>query len=214
MAEPVPFIVEPMAVADLPGVMSVERLSFSSPWSEQAYRYEIDRKDQGALLVVRRRPASPLELWAGRLHRAGLIGSSGRPVLGFGGLWLLAGEAHISTLAVHPDWRGQGLGELLLLSLLDRGAAMGATTSTLEVRESNHVAQGLYEKYWFDVVGRQRRYYTDNNEDALIMATPPFSTPEFQTLLARNRAELYARLAANTRPAPPAAGQNGRDSLQ
>lgn len=207
MAERLPFVVEPMTVADLPQVMLIERLSFTAPWSERAYRYEIEQNKQSAMLVVRNSRS------AGLLHRLRLIHNTGSPVLGFGGLWLLVDEAHISTLAVHPDWRGQGLGELLLLSLLDWGARMGAQSAALEVRVSNQVAQGLYEKYWFDVAGRQHRYYSDNNEDAFIMVTPPFGTPEFQSALARNRTELYARLRGGPAVSSPRAGGDSSPGL-
>jgi ribosomal-protein-alanine N-acetyltransferase len=214
MADRLMFVVEPMAVADLPQVMAIERLSFSAPWSERAYRYEIERNDHSVMLVVRSRRVAGPGGAEGLLRRLHLVRSSLPPVLGYGGLWLLVDEAHISTLAVHPEWRGHGLGELLLLSLLDWGARMGAQSATLEVRVSNHIAQGLYEKYWFDVAGRQPRYYSDNNEDAYIMVTPPFSTPEFQELLARNRAQLYARLGAHVTVTERPAGQNGQGSVQ
>jgi ribosomal-protein-alanine N-acetyltransferase len=118
------------------------------------------------------------------------------PVLGYAGFWLLMDDAHIATIAVHPQWRGRGLGELLLLSLLDRAAELNAFRSTLEVRVSNHVAQNLYYKYDFAIVSRRKHYYADNNEDAYIMATPPFETPGFQVKLHENRLRLYARLRA------------------
>jgi ribosomal-protein-alanine N-acetyltransferase len=212
MAEPLPFLVEPMVRSDLPEVMAIERQSFSAPWSERAYRYELEQNHRGAMLIVRQTAAGLNEV----LRRLNVLAHGGAPVLGYGGLWLLADEAHISTLAVHPRWRGHGLGELLLLALIDRGAAMGARLASLEVRVSNHVAQGLYEKYWFDVTGRQPRYYSDNNEDAYLMATPLFSTPEFQVVLERNRAALDARLRAGASRPPRAAhaGQKGPDPLQ
>ena len=94
-------------------------------------------------------------------------------MLGYAGLWLLIDEAHISTIAVAPEWRGRGLGELLLASLLERAISIGADVATLEVRASNLVAQNLYRKYRFTVVGVRKGYYTDNFEDALVMTTPP-----------------------------------------
>ena len=205
MAESLPFLVRPMALSDLTDVMAIERLSFASPWSERAYRYEIEHNHQGAMLVVREAAAGLNEL----LRRLNVLTHGGAPVLGYGGLWLLADEAHISTLAVHPAWRGHGLGELLLLGLLDRGAAMGARLAGLEVRVTNHVAQGLYEKYWFDVTGTQPHYYSDNKEDALIMTTPAFTTPEFRSLVERNRAALHARLRAGVAGSRPG-GQVGQ----
>jgi len=193
------FIVEPMALSDLGDVMAIERLSFSSPWSERAYRFEIEKNENSIMLVVR--PAFPLSLWDRIRGRAGIRS----PVLGYGGLWLLVDEAHISTIAVHPLWRSKGLGELLLLSLLEQGTRRGMQRATLEVRASNEAAQGLYRKLGFEVAGRQRRYYSDNNEDAFIMVTPPFDTPGFKDNLQRCWAELHARFRAG--PVQPGAGR-------
>jgi len=186
------FVVEPMAVSDLGDVMVIERLSFSSPWSERAYRFEIEQNENSVMLVVR--PAFPQSLWDRIRGRAGVRS----PVLGYGGLWLLVDEAHISTIAVHPQWRGKGLGELVMLSLLEQGIKRGMQRSTLEVRVSNEAAQGLYRKLGFASAGRQRRYYSDNNEDAYIMVTPSFDTPGFKDNLRRCRAELEARFQAST----------------
>jgi ribosomal-protein-alanine N-acetyltransferase len=192
MADQLLFVVEPMVVSDLGDVMVIERLSFSFPWSERAYRFEIEQNENSVTLVVR--PAFPLSLWDRIRGRAGVRS----PVLGYGGLWLLVDEAHISTIAVHPQWRSKGLGELVLLSLLEQGSRRGMKNATLEVRVSNEVAQGLYRKLGFEVAGRQKRYYSDNNEDAFIMVTPPFETPGFKENLRRCRAELHARFQAGT----------------
>lgn len=186
------FVAEPMTVSDLGDVMAIERLSFSSPWSERAYRFEIEQNENSVMLVVR--PAFPQSLWDQIRGRAGVRS----PVLGYGGLWLLVDEAHISTIAVHPQWRGKGLGELVMLSLLEQGIKRGMQRATLEVRVSNEPAQGLYRKLGFESAGRQRRYYSDNNEDAFIMITPLFDTPGFKENLRRCRAELQARFQAGT----------------
>lgn len=186
-----PFIVEPMTLADLGQVMPIERLSFSAPWSRRAYEYEITQNKHSTMLVVRAGP-----LLNGRLdrmlHRLGVTRRS--PALGYVGAWFLVDEIHISTIAVHPQWRGRGLGELLLIALLERGTEQGAHRATLEVRVSNLAAQGLYHKYGFETVASQKRYYADNNEDAYIMVTPPFDTLEFQSMLRRRREGLQARL--------------------
>jgi [ribosomal protein S18]-alanine N-acetyltransferase len=191
MADRVPYAVEPMTLADIGRVLEIEQLSFSAPWSARAYRYEITKNEHSTMLVVRPAPQ----------HRLAPIGwlrflSPGAqgPVLGYGGFWLLIDDAHIATIAVHPDWRGRGLGELLLLSLLAEAAEVGAARATLEVRVSNTVAHCLYRKYGFQTVSRSKRYYADNNEDAYIMATPPFETPGFWDSLGERRAELRSRL--------------------
>jgi ribosomal-protein-alanine N-acetyltransferase len=118
-----------------------------------------------------------------------------RSVMGYAGMWILAGsDAHITTIAVHPLYRGRGIGELLLIHCIDRALETHAERMTLEVRVSNSVAKRLYEKYRFSIQGRRPRYYSDNGEDAEIMTTPEIDSPGYRALLAENRAELEARL--------------------
>jgi [ribosomal protein S18]-alanine N-acetyltransferase len=118
-----------------------------------------------------------------------------RSVLGYAGMWILSGsDAHITTIAVHPLYRGRGIGELLLIRCLDRALETRAERMTLEVRVSNSVAKSLYEKYRFSIQGKRPRYYSDNGEDAEIMTTPEIDSPGYRALLAQNRAELEARL--------------------
>ncbi len=105
----------------------------------------------------------------------------------------MADEAHIATIASHPDWRGCGLGLYLMLALLDVAQASGAHLSTLEVRAGNLPAQRLYEKLGYEIAGRRRRYYRDG-EDGLIMTTPPLAEPEMQARLAAARTDALRRL--------------------
>jgi ribosomal-protein-alanine N-acetyltransferase len=191
MPERLPFIVEPMTLDDIDQVMEIEQIVFPAPWSARAYQYEITRNDHSTMLVARAAGASKGRL--GHLkHRLGLGTPS--PVLGYAGLWLLVDETHICTIAVHPRWQGLGLGELLLISLLDESMRLGALCATLEVRVSNNAAQVLYLKYGFEIVSIRKRYYTDNNEDAYIMTTPSFDTAGFQKNLDGRRHQLHARL--------------------
>ena len=115
-------------------------------------------------------------------------------ILAYGGFWLLADEAHIATIASHPDWRGCGLGQWLMLALLDAAMQRGAVRSTLEVRAGNLPAQRLYEKLGYEVAGRRKRYYRDG-EDGLIMTTPPLADPAMQGRLAAARDDALARFA-------------------
>ncbi len=191
MPERIPYLVKPMTPDDIDQVMEIEQIVFPAPWSARAYHYEITTNDHSTMLVVRPAgtPAGPL----GHLkRRLGLVARP--PLLGYAGLWLLVDETHICTIAVHPQWQGRGLGELLIVSLLDQSTALGARRATLEVRVSNSAALELYLKYGFEIVSRRKRYYTDNNEDAYIMTTPPFETAGFQTNLDRCRRQLHARL--------------------
>ena len=190
----VAYIIEPMRLRDIPEVMEIERASFPMPWSPHSYRYEILQNDRSHYYVLRPRLAEQRGGWWEKVQRALGWGRRG-PVLGYGGFWLVAGEAHISTIAVHPEWRGRGLGELLLAHMLEQATALGAETATLEVRVSNQRAQNLYRKYGFQVVGCRRCYYRDNDEDALIMTTPPLTQASYQARIQQLRRQLWKRLA-------------------
>lgn len=112
-------------------------------------------------------------------------------VLGFIGLWFMAGEAHVTSIAVDEFARGRGIGELLLMGSIELAMSQRAATVTLEARVSNYVAQSLYEKYGFRKVGIRKGYYTDNREDASIMTTDPISAPAFrEQFLALKRAYM------------------------
>jgi ribosomal-protein-alanine N-acetyltransferase len=114
-------------------------------------------------------------------------------VVGFAGLWVMVDEAHVTTFAVHRRWRRRGVGERLLLALLDLAVARRAREATLEVRLSNMPARRLYEKYGFRPVGIRPRYYSDNGEDALIMTTDALESPAVRDRLAALRAALDQR---------------------
>ena len=165
---PVRLAIEPMRLDDIPAVHEIERLSFTTPWPPQAYRTEIESNRLATYLVVR----------------------VDRRVVAYGGMWLMVGEAHITTFAVHPLWRRRHIAERLLVELLDRAVAGLAHEATLEVRLSNLAARRLYEKYGFRPVGIRPRYYSDDNEDALIMTTDDLEGPAMTARLARLRAVL------------------------
>ena len=113
---------------------------------------------------------------------------------GYAGLWLMVDEAHITTIGVRPQFRGRGYGELLLVTLTEAALDINARWLTLEVRMSNATAQNLYRKYGFHDAGTRKRYYTDNNEDALIMWTDELHSHAFQERYRRLKERLMARL--------------------
>ena len=100
-------------------------------------------------------------------------------ILGFAGMWLLSDEAHITSIASHKDHRHQGIGEGLLISLIEMAIAKKARIITLEARVSNQIAQNLYYKFSFDKLGVRKAYYLDNKEDAVIMSTEYIGSPSF-----------------------------------
>jgi len=160
--------IEQMRLADLPEVLEIERASFRTPWPPHAYRTELETNRLATYLVAR---------------------IEGR-VVAFGGMWIMVDEAHITTFAVDPGWRRQGIGERLLIAMLDIAIARGAREATLEVRLSNMAARRLYEKYGLRPVGVRPRYYSDDQEDALIMTSEPFAEPAMKERLERLRAAL------------------------
>jgi [ribosomal protein S18]-alanine N-acetyltransferase len=170
--------ITPMQPEDVDHFMTIERLSFHQPWSRHMYLMDLKTNPLATYLVMR--PAAEDE---GRLP----------PILAYGGLWLMVDEAHIATIASHPDWRGCGLGHALLLALVDAAAARGAERSTLEVRPSNIVARRLYEQIGYRSVATRRHYYQDG-EDALIMTTPALQDPAMQASLVAQRAAAQSRL--------------------
>ncbi len=171
-------IIQRMVPGDVDDLMVIERQSFHQPWSRHMYLMDLKTNQMATYLVAR-----AAEEDAGRLP----------PILAYGGFWLMVDEAHIATIASHPDWRGCGLGHALLLALLDVAIARGAERSTLEVRIGNTVARRLYEQVGYHWAGTRRRYYQDG-EDALIMTTPPLSEPVMRARLAEQKLLAQARL--------------------
>jgi ribosomal-protein-alanine N-acetyltransferase len=160
-----------MTFDDLPAVQAIERASFMTPWPNDAYRNELATNRLASYVVA----------------------CAGDTIVGFAGLWVMVDEAHVTSFAVHPRWRRRGVGERLLLALVDIAVTRRAREATLEVRLSNVPARRLYEKYGFRPVGIRPRYYSDNGEDALIMTTEPLDSASLRDRLASLRAALDQR---------------------
>jgi ribosomal-protein-alanine N-acetyltransferase len=210
---PVRYVIDRMTMADIARVVEIEKLAYSTPWPPSAYRKELQENRWAHYVVARdtllrasTEPAGapaetprrvfPLSLLPSRPAQP-LPSAETASIIGFAGLWLMLDEAHVTTIATHPDYRGRGVGELILAALIDIAYSIGARVVTLEVRVSNHVAQNLYRKYGFREAGVRRRYYSDNHEDALIMWTPEISAPDFQEHFRRLKAALTVRLDAD-----------------
>lgn len=169
-------ILRPMQVDDIGQVITIERLAFSMPWSPLTYLYEI-QQNRSAYMAVIELPSEAAEIPPSERSRFQILPlrSSRKPagkLVAYGGMWVKLGEAHISTIASHPDYRGRGLGELMLFGLIVRGIERDADHVVLEVRASNSIAQNLYHKYGFVKTGIRPFYYHDNNEDAYVMTVP------------------------------------------
>jgi ribosomal-protein-alanine N-acetyltransferase len=215
------FVVEPMRIEHIPAVSAIERQSFPQPWPQNAYRREIAENRMAYYIVARRiggsqqvEPAAPDAQQSSRPQSPDLIGRLSRllrasdpprspqleqelrSIVGYAGIWVMTEEAHVTTIASHPDVRGQGVGEFLLVALIHRSIEVGARWMTLEVRASNAVAQNLYRKYTFKEMGVRRRYYSDNGEDALVMWTDALDSESFQTAMEQNERKLAERLGS------------------
>lgn len=228
-AEPI-YRLDAMTQEDVPEVGRVERRCFPNPWPASAYRRELQNPAQNTYVVLRevipsldanaagqgsnaagppstrslpRRSLLPIGL--GR--RQGTNGAEDGRIIGFAGMWLAFDEAHVTTIGVAPENRGRGLGELLFLTMIDEAIARGANWLTLEVRVSNTAAQALYRKYHFTVHGTRKRYYSDNNEDALIMWSPALHDASFRADIERQRTALARRLGSRV-------AQNERSPLR
>ncbi len=165
------FVVRPMREDDLPEVIEIERRSFRSPWPESAYRHELRYGVDSQFYVLQTQPVEEPTTWWEQMRKRWRSAARGT-ILGYIGMRFHPGVAHIATFAIHPDWRGRGLGKYLLLVALEKAIAAGARTVTLEVRVSNRVAQKLYADVGFQRIGRYPGYYRDG-EDAWAMALGP-----------------------------------------
>lgn len=200
------YFVEAMHEGDIARVQEIERQSFTAPWSANTYRRELNTPETSRYLVARSSPTLPPEEPPAPPARRPLLASllpplfskpqppSPYPIVGYGGLWLMVDEAHVTTIAVSPSHRGLGIGELLLNGLIDQALELQASRLTLEVRISNESAQRLYLKYGFQPSGTRVRYYTDNGEDALIMWTDTITDDAYQARLRDLRERLAVRL--------------------
>lgn len=140
-------LIRRMTLTDVPAVHEIDVLSFSLPWPERSFRFELTEN-----------PVS--RAWVSEVD-----GKIAAMLV----LWFIVDEAHIATIAVHPDFRRQGLGEQILLFALRAARNEGAQRVFLEVRAGNTAAQAMYKKFGFEVAGVRPGYYKDNNEDALLM---------------------------------------------
>jgi ribosomal-protein-alanine N-acetyltransferase len=150
-----------MQEADIEDVAELEKRCYTLQWNPNAYATELGNTN-AYYAVVRR--------------------SDGK-LVGYGGIWVIIDELHVTTIAVDPVVRGRKLGERLLHFMLDEGIRRGATRATLEVRQSNIVAQRLYRKYGFVDVAQRKAYYSDNRENAIIMWAEGLTAPQYQQML-------------------------------
>ena len=137
---------EPLREGHIPAILEIEKVSNTAPWSEKSFQNELNHT-----------------------HGIFLVAILQGDVVGYGGVWLVVDEAHVTTIAVAEEQRRQGIGQKLMIELLERAKAAGMVCSTLEVRASNVGAIKMYEKFGYAITATRKGYYPDNKEDAVVM---------------------------------------------
>lgn len=141
--------IQPMTVSHLNEILEIEKTLFVTPWTRPMFEEELARGSPMTYTVV-----------ATELDR----------VIGYTIAWFLFDEVHLVNIAVHGEWQKRGIGSFLLNHLIDGASAAEVAVVTLEVRQSNNVAQAFYGSFGFEKIGVRRGYYSDNREDAVLMA--------------------------------------------
>jgi [ribosomal protein S18]-alanine N-acetyltransferase len=165
-SQPLSIVIRQMTKEDVQSVHEIDVLSFSLPWSERSYTFEVMENQHSSVWVAEAVNASGDKAIAGMIV-----------------IWIVLDEAHVATIAVHPDFRQHGVGRRLLAKGLLAAFERGARLAYLEVRRGNLSAQHLYHKFGFKVVGERPRYYKDNNEDALLMTLEDMRDDALQAFL-------------------------------
>jgi len=210
------YAIRPMKLEDIPQAKEIDRESFPTQlpppykqdllyntFSRYFVAWEVEGAANGPSEV--QPPQQGQRAWGqlrGRLRHflsERSASTTGRSIVGVVGLWIVAGEAHLTTIAVREAYRRQGIGELLLISAIDHALLRNADVVTLEVRASNLTAQSLYEKYGFSRVGLRRGYYIADGEDAVVMSTERLSSASFQSRFQRLKQAHAQRLGPSER---------------
>ncbi len=174
--------IKPLTPPQVPEMLTLDQICLGGLWTEEGYLREIDSPNSSLLaLYLIDRDSKEQK----------------KTIIGVGCLWAIVDEAHITLLGVHPDYRRQGLGQLLLLNLLEDAIARQLKWATLEVNENNLGAINLYQKYGFKVVGKRKGYYQPAGEDALVLWLKGMEQREFKSNLAQWQQELRDRLSIN-----------------
>ena len=176
LTPPPPYQLRDMTLDDIDTVLAIDKHSFPTPAKARLYTYELTQNNLAHYQVL-------------QINQR----DQRNTILGYAGYWLIGDEVHVSTIAIHPQWRGQGLGELLLVNQLSMAYEDDARLVTLEVRESNAVAQALYKNYEFIIVGERRSYYKDTGESAILMTLEPLDE-NYHAWLKRKQVTLFTRL--------------------
>ncbi|BAZ45139.1 ribosomal-protein-alanine acetyltransferase [Chondrocystis sp. NIES-4102] len=170
--------IKPISLSQVPTIVSLDQLCLGGIWTSEGYISEIESPNSNLL----------------GLHILD-ENYTNSEIIGMGCLWVIADEAHITLLAIHPDYRRQGLGQLLLLTLLESAVARNLNWATLEVNAHNDGAINLYEKLGFNIIGKRKKYYKSTGDDALVLWLKNLQTPNFRSTLNQYQQETKLRLS-------------------
>ena len=206
------YVIRPMQYEDIPQVAQIDREAFPGEWvfrSESAYKQDLDNPSIRYIVACDKKDVSESEgqavpklPWFKRLFSYKRNLSVVENIVGFSGFWMMMKEAHIIAIGVRDSYRQLGIGEALLIATIELAQILDTNIVTLEVRASNQIAQVLYKKYGFQVVGRRPRYYSSDGEDAIIMSTDNITSMPFQASfqqLKKAHAQIHHEILAHVR---------------
>jgi ribosomal-protein-alanine N-acetyltransferase len=178
-------VLELMREADISTVQEIEREIFATPWPRNAYYRELASRSSAHYVILRQE---------GNVEKPeNFKGSELDPsIIGYGGMWRMYDEAHVTTIGVRRDMQHRGYGRALFAGLVQAAYDMGAKWVTLEVRTTNENAMRMYEAFGFKVIGRRKGYYTDNGEDAIVMWSDSIHSPRFRRAYEANLERIEA----------------------
>jgi len=206
------YVIRPMQYEDIPQVAQIDREAFPGEWgfrSQSAYKRDLDNSSIRYIVACKKEDVSEAGgqamqklPWFKRLfsHEGHL--NTSENIVGFSGFWMMMQEAHIIAIGVRDDYRRLGIGEGLLIATIELAQILNSNMVTLEVRTSNKIAQELYERYGFQVVGSRLRYYSSDGEDAIVMSTDNITAMPFQASfqqLKKNHAQRHREVFAQVR---------------
>ena len=209
-----PYNMRPMQPEDIAQVIEIDREAFPTIWPPTDYSRELKNPLACCLVTIDDQKAAPeprvppvpesglsrLISRFQRLFKGNRFPSAEPPhsdshyIVGFASMWVITDEGHVTNIAVREPYRRQGIGELMLLAVIDKAREYKANVVTLEVRASNTAAQRLYRKYGFNQVGLRRGYYMDNKEDAVLMTTEDINSAPFQSRIQQLKQALSTKL--------------------
>ena len=199
---------------DIPQVTEIDHDAFPTEWPPTNFPRELENKLAYYIIAYENKDTYPEKspVPAGKETNPGLINRIRRifsrsqvpnenppeeiSILGYAGMWIMADEAHVTSIASHKEHRHQGIGEVLLINLIELAMTKHARIVTLEARVSNLVAQNLYYKFSFDKLGVRKAYYLDNKEDAVIMSTEYIGSPSFKEKFSKVKQAYHQKSGA------------------